>query len=403
MAVDEQPGGAARTVDDSGEGVVVGDPPIVELDNVEIVYDKHFLAVQGLSLEANRGDIVALLGPNGAGKSTVLKMISGIGRSERGEVSRGSVHYEGREVTNARPKTMVDRGVTHVLEERRVFEDLTVEENLRCGLYRSGRRFRFDVSDYELAFEYFPQLEEILDINAGYASGGQQQMLVIARALLSLTETGAAEVDARDFEATLRREGEAADDASSTLATGESTTLEVGGVTVQARFEDDLTLSGAITDDAGAVPETDPTAPPPSLVLELERPAGQSCRREVDLSPLETRSSIDFAFDATPPALLLLDEPSLGLAPQLVEDIFQKLVEINARENITMIVADQNAEKTLSMADYGYVMENGQVELHDPADELKGREEIKEYYLGTSEGGDRYKDIRHYKIKKRWS
>jgi branched-chain amino acid transport system ATP-binding protein len=265
------------------------DPPVVELDNVEIVYDRHFLAVQGISMAAEEGDIVALLGPNGAGKSTVLKMISGIGRTERGEVARGSVRYDGEDVTNAGANEMVDRGVTHILEGRRVFEDLTVEENLRCGLYRGGRRFRFDEDDYRIAFEYFPQLEEILDLEAGYASGGQQQMLVVARALIHR------------------------------------------------------------------------------------------------------------------PRLLLLDEPSLGLAPKLVQDIFETLVEINSEENITMIIADQNAKRTLDIADYGYVMENGQVELHDPADVLAEREEIKEFYLGTSGDTSRYSDVRHYKIRKRWT
>jgi branched-chain amino acid transport system ATP-binding protein len=264
-------------------------PPVVELDNVEIVYDRHFLAVQGVSMTAEEGDIVALLGPNGAGKSTILKMISGIGRTERGEVTRGRVYYDGRDVTNARANRMVDRGVTHILEGRRTFEDLTVEENLRCGLYREGRRFRFDEADYELAFEYFPQLEEILDVKAGYASGGEQQMLVIARALIHR------------------------------------------------------------------------------------------------------------------PRLLLLDEPSLGLAPKLVRDIFETLTEINEQEDITMIIADQNAKRTLEIADYGYVMENGQIELQDPADELVEREEIKEFYLGTSREEGRYTDIRHYKIRKRWT
>ena len=265
------------------------EPPVVELDNAEIVYDRTFLAVQGVSMEANRGDIVALLGPNGAGKSTILKMISGIGRTERGEVTRGSVRFEGDDVTNAGTNEMVDRGVTHILEGRRVFEDLTVEENLRCGLYREGRRVRYDESDYELAFEYFPQLEELLDLKAGYTSGGEQQMLVIARALIHR------------------------------------------------------------------------------------------------------------------PNLLLLDEPSLGLAPKLVVDIFETLREINRKENITMIVADQNAKRTLEVADYGYVLENGQIELHDPADRLTEREEIKEFYLGTSSEESRYSDIRHYKIRKRWT
>jgi len=262
--------------------------PVVELDNAEIVYDRTFLAVQGVSMTVDRGDIVALLGPNGAGKSTILKMISGIGRTERGEVTRGSIYFEGDDVTNAPTNEMVERNVTHILEGRRVFEDLTVEENLRCGLYRGGRRFRSSKSDYEIAFEYFPQLEELLDVEAGYCSGGEQQMLVISRALIHR------------------------------------------------------------------------------------------------------------------PKLLLLDEPSLGLAPQLVVDIYETLREINRNENITMIVADQNAKETLEIADYGYVLENGQIELHDPADVLMNREEIKEFYLGTSTEESRYSNIRHYKIRKRW-
>lgn len=265
------------------------DQSVVDLDNAEIVYDRHFLAVQGVSMSVHEGDIVALLGPNGAGKSTILKMISGIGQTERGEVTRGGVYFDGEDVTNAGANEMVDRGVTHILEGRRAFLDLTVEENLRCGLYRGGRRLRFSEEDYQIAFEYFPRLEDILDIKAGYASGGEQQMLVIARALIHR------------------------------------------------------------------------------------------------------------------PRLLLLDEPSLGLAPKLVQDIFKTLVEINREENITMIVADQNAKRTLDIADYGYVMENGQIELHDPASDLKKREEIKEFYLGTSRESGRYTDIRHYKIRKRWS
>jgi branched-chain amino acid transport system ATP-binding protein len=281
MTTNEQPAAAVAT--DAEES------PVVELDNVEIVYDRHFLAVQGVSMTADEGDIVALLGPNGAGKSTILKMISGIGRSERGEVTRGKVFVRGDDVTNNGANEMVNRGITHILEGRRVFEDLTVEENLRCGLYREGRRFQFEKDDYEIAFEYFPQLEDIMELKAGYASGGQQQMLVIARALIHR------------------------------------------------------------------------------------------------------------------PELLLLDEPSLGLAPKLVQDIFETLVEINRKEDITMLVADQNAKRTLEIADYGYVMENGQIELHDPADELAQREEIKEFYLGTSSEDSRYTDIRHYKIRKRWT
>ena len=273
----------------SGEATGEEEAPVVELDNAEIVYDRNFLAVQGVSMKADRGDIVALLGPNGAGKSTILKMISGIGRSERGEVTRGDVYYEGEKVTNFQTKEMVDRGVTHILEGRRVFPDLTVEENLRCGLYREGRRIRFAQSDYALAFAYSPQLEDRPDVQAGCTSGGEQQMLVIARALIHR------------------------------------------------------------------------------------------------------------------PNLLLLDEPSLGLAPKLVQDIYETLREINREEEITMIIADQNAQRTLEIADYGYVLENGQIELNDPADVLVNREEIKEFYLGTSSEESRYSDIRHYKIRKRYT
>jgi branched-chain amino acid transport system ATP-binding protein len=260
----------------------------VELDNVEIVYNTHFLAVQGISMEVDHGSIVALMGPNGAGKSTILKMISGIGGIERGEVSRGSVTVNGVDATNASTQEMVSRGVTHVLEGRRVFEKLTVEKNLRCGLYRKEKRLRPGEGDFDLAFEYFPQLEEILDVKAGYVSGGQQQMLVIARALL----------------------------------------------------------------------------------------------HEADL--------------------LLLDEPSFGLAPQLVESIFDKLNAINKNEDLTMVIADQNAKRLLDLADYGYVMENGQIAFDGTSEELKNREEIKEFYLGTK-GDDRYAEIKHYKIRKRWA
>lgn len=267
----------------------VGAEAFLELDNVEIVYDDQFLAVKGVSLQADRGDVIALLGPNGAGKSTILKMISGVGSTERAEVTRGRITYKNRNITNGKSRRLVNEGIMHILEGRRVFEDLTVEENLRCGLYVGGKRFQFSKDDYELAFEYFPQLESILNKKAGYASGGEQQMLVIARSLLYQ------------------------------------------------------------------------------------------------------------------PDLLLLDEPSLGLAPQLVVDIFERIEEINRNEDITVIVADQNTKEALDIADYGYVLEGGQVALHDPADVLKDREEIKEFYLGTAGDEERYSEIRHYKMRKRWS
>lgn len=264
-----------------------GTGSLVEMDNCEIVYNQYFLACQGISLDVEEGDVVALIGPNGAGKSTILKMLSGIGQLERGRVTRGSVYFDGEDVTNAGASEMVERNVTHVLEDRHVFETLTVEENLRIGLYRNGRRFRYQERDYELAFEYFPRLEERLDTKAGYISGGEQQMLVIARALLHQ------------------------------------------------------------------------------------------------------------------PRLLILDEPSLGLAPQLVDMIFETVERINREEDVTLMVADQNVDKVLDIADYGYVMENGQIKLHDPADELVEREEIKEFFTGGSDE-DPYSDIKHYKITKRW-
>lgn len=265
-----------------------GDDPLVVMDNCEIVYDEYFLACQGISIDVDEGDVVALIGPNGAGKSTILKMISGIGQLERGRVTRGNVYFDGDNVTNASAAEMVKRNVTHVLEDRHVFETLTVEENLRCGLYRNGKRFRYDQDDYDIAFEYFPRLQERLDTKAGYISGGEQQMLVIARALLH------------------------------------------------------------------------------------------------------------------DPRLLILDEPSLGLAPQLVKGIFETIERINREENVTLIIADQNVDKVLDLADYGYVIENGQIELHDPAEELLQREEIKEFFIGHSEGEDPYSEIKHYKIRKRW-
>lgn len=264
--------------------------PILEIDNIEVRYDRHFLAIQGVSLEADPGDIVVLLGPNGAGKSTILKTISGLLATERGRVTRGEVLYDGENVENFDPSDMVERGVTHVLEDRRIFPDLTIEENLRAGLMRNGKRLGYSRDDYELAFKYFPQLEEYLDTNAGYVSGGEQQMLTIATALLYQ------------------------------------------------------------------------------------------------------------------PRLLLLDEPSLGLAPQLVRQIFETVKEINEQEDITIVMADQNANLSLDLADYGYVIENGQVQMHGTASDLKEREEVKEFYLGLG-GGDegKYKDVKHYKKRKRWS
>jgi branched-chain amino acid transport system ATP-binding protein len=264
---------------------------LLDLENVEVVYDSHFLALQGVSMSVEEGDIAALIGPNGAGKSSILKMISAVGQLERGEVTRGTIRFDGEDVTNSLPEAMIDRKVSHILEGSQVFEELTVEENLRCGLYRKGQYVSFNEDDYDFVFDYFPNLKERIDLKAGYISGGEQQMLVIARSILYQ------------------------------------------------------------------------------------------------------------------PRLLLVDEPSLGLAPSIVDQIFDTLEEINQKEDVTILIADQNAKELLSLANYGYVLESGQIQLHDTADELREREEIKEFFLGGSAHNSRYdlEDLQHYKIEKRWS
>ena len=263
--------------------------PILALNNVEVIYDDVILVLKGMSLEVHEGQIVALLGANGAGKSTTLKAISGLLKGEEGEVTDGSISYMGKTIDAVDPEKRVSMGIFQVMEGRRVFDDLNVDENLYAGAHT--RKSRADVKkDMEMVFEYFPRLTERRHTLAGYLSGGKQQMLAIGRALMAR------------------------------------------------------------------------------------------------------------------PKLMLLDEPSLGLAPLLVKEIFGIIDRINKEEGTTILLVEQNARIALSIADYGYIMENGKIVMDDPVDKLKENEDVKEFYLGLSKVGDKrsYRDVKHYRRRKRW-
>jgi branched-chain amino acid transport system ATP-binding protein len=263
--------------------------PILALNNIEVIYDDVILVLKGMSLEVREGQIVALLGANGAGKSTTLKAISGLLKSEEGEVTDGSISYMGKPIDAVAPEKRVSMGIFQVMEGRRVFDDLNVDENLYAGAHT--RKSRADVKkDMTMVFEYFPRLTERRHTLAGYLSGGEQQMLAIGRALMAR------------------------------------------------------------------------------------------------------------------PKLMLLDEPSLGLAPLLVKEIFGIINRINKEEGTTILLVEQNARLALSIADYGYIMENGKIVMDDPVDKLKENEDVKEFYLGLSKGGDKksYRDVKHYRRRKRW-
>jgi branched-chain amino acid transport system ATP-binding protein len=263
--------------------------PILSLNNVEVIYDDVILVLKGMSLEVHEGQIVALLGANGAGKSTTLKAISGLLKGEEGEVTDGSISYMGQPIDTVDPEKRVSMGIFQVMEGRRVFDDLNVDENLYAGAHT--RKSRTDVKkDMQMVFEYFPRLTDRRHTLAGYLSGGEQQMLAIGRALMAR------------------------------------------------------------------------------------------------------------------PKLMLLDEPSLGLAPLLVKEIFGIIDRINKEEGTTILLVEQNARVALSIADYGYIMENGKIVMDDPVDKLKENEDVKEFYLGLSKVGDKrsYRDVKHYRRRKRW-
>jgi len=280
----------AQRVEESGARPEPGPPggdPVLEINNIEVIYEDVILVLRGLSLSVPEGKIVALLGSNGAGKSTTLKAVAGLLSSEHGEVTQGNVVYQGRKITKANPSEIVRLGISLVMEGRRVFEHLTVHENLTTGAYtrRSGV-----AADLDLVYEFFPRLKDRRNQQAGYLSGGEQQMLAIGRSLMSK------------------------------------------------------------------------------------------------------------------PKLMMLDEPSLGLAPLLVEEIFGRVKSLNAEIGTTVLLVEQNARRALQIADHAYVMENGRIVLEGPAAELASNPDVQEFYLGLSEGGARksYRDVKHYKRRKRW-
>ncbi len=262
---------------------------ILAVRNIEVIYDHVILVLKGVSLEVPTGGIVALLGANGAGKSTTLKSISNLVRSERGEVTKGTVEFKGERVDGLTPNDLVRRGCIQVMEGRHCFGHLTVEENLLTGAFtRSDGRVAI-AADLERVYGYFPRLKERRAAQAGYTSGGEQQMTAIGRALMSR------------------------------------------------------------------------------------------------------------------PSMILLDEPSMGLAPQVVEQIFEIVRDINVKDGVSFLLAEQNTNVALRYAGYGYILESGRVVMDGDAKSLRENEDVKEFYLGIG-GGDRksFRDVKSYKRRKRW-
>lgn len=260
---------------------------LLAINNIEVIYDDVILVLRGLSLNVPQGKIVALLGSNGAGKSTTLKAASGLLPSEQGEVSSGSILFDGEDITKVDAAERVKRGLSLSMEGRHVFPHLTIAENLQAGAYtqrNTGELFDF-------VYEFFPRLADLRTRVAGFLSGGEQQMLAIGRALMAR------------------------------------------------------------------------------------------------------------------PKLLMLDEPSLGLAPKLVEETFGTIARLNAETGLTVLVVEQNATVALGVAHHGYLMEQGKIMLEDSAEALAENPDVKEFYLGvstSSEGKKSYRDVKHYKRRKRW-
>ena len=262
---------------------------LLAVNNIEVIYDHVILVLKGVSLEVMKGGVVALLGANGAGKSTTLKAISNLLGAERGDVTKGSITFQGEAVQSLSPNELVRRGVIQVMEGRHCFEHLTVEENLLTGAYtRTDGRSRV-AEDLDLVYQYFPRLKERRGSQAGYTSGGEQQMIAVGRALMAR------------------------------------------------------------------------------------------------------------------PAVILLDEPSMGLAPQLVEEIFEIVKRLNEDEGVTFLLAEQNTMMALRYSNYGYILENGRVVLDGEASVLAENEDVKEFYLGVS-GDDRrsFRTVKAYRRRKRW-
>jgi len=262
---------------------------VLEVNNIEVIYNHVILVLKGVSLNVPKGGVTALLGGNGAGKTTTLKAISGLLASERGEVTKGSIKYRGKDISRADPAETVKQGVVQVMEGRHCFEHLTIEENLLTGAYTRRDGKAAIAADLEMVYDYFPRLRERRRSQAGYTSGGEQQMCAVGRALMSRPET------------------------------------------------------------------------------------------------------------------ILLDEPSMGLAPQLVEQIFDIVKTINEKEGVTFLLAEQNTNVALRFAHYGYILESGRVVMDGLASDLRENQDVKEFYLGVSdEGRKSFRDVRSYRRRKRW-
>ena len=262
---------------------------LLNVNNIEVIYDHVILVLKGVSLQVPEGRIVTLLGANGAGKTTTLKAISNLLRAERGEVTKGSIEYQGQRIDRLNPSALVRQGIIQVMEGRHPFGHLTCEENLLTGAYTRHDGRTALQRDMDMVYTYFPRLAERRHAKAGYVSGGEQQMMVIGRALMAR------------------------------------------------------------------------------------------------------------------PKLILLDEPSMGLAPQLVAEIFDIVARLNREEGVSFLLAEQNATVALRVADYGYVLENGRVVLDGDAETLRTNEDVKEFYLGLGTAGRRsYRDVKHYRRRKRW-
>ena len=262
---------------------------ILSVNNIEVLYDHVILVLKGVSLEVEEGGIVALLGANGAGKTTTLKAISNLLHSERGEVTKGSIVFQGAEVQSLSPNELVRRGCIQVMEGRHCFGHLTIEENLLTGAFTRKDGKSAIAQDIERVYAYFPRLRERRGSTAGYTSGGEQQMCTIGRALMSR------------------------------------------------------------------------------------------------------------------PKMILLDEPSMGLAPQIVEEIFDIVKNLNEKEGVSILLAEQNTNMALKYASYGYILENGRVVLDGEAHALRENEDVKEFYLGIAEGKRKsFRSGKHYKRRKRW-
>ena len=262
---------------------------MLRIKNAEVIYSDVILVLKGVALEVPRNQIVALLGANGAGKTTTLKAISGVLRTELGEVTDGSIEFEDTRIDRMNPEEIVRLGIVQVMEGRRLFEHLTVEENLFVGAYLRSDTDKVR-KDVEKSYAYFPRLKDLRRRTSGYLSGGERQMLVMGRALMAN------------------------------------------------------------------------------------------------------------------PKIMLLDEPSMGLSPLMVKEIFKVVEAINAQEGVSILLVEQNARIALGISTHGYVMENGRIVLDGPSERLIENEDIKEFYLGLSDKGKRrsYREVKHYKRRKRW-